>query len=104
MQFSTFKKNLDSWQGTSLIFGIFDEEIETQLDNIKFIVDPKILLKKVNKKKFKGEKGEILNLEFLDQRLETLIIFGLGKSNDIEINDVKNNLAKIIRTTLDRHV
>ena len=47
MQFSTFKKNLDSWQGTSLIFGIFDEEIETQLDNIKFIVDPKILLKKV---------------------------------------------------------
>ncbi len=102
MQFSTFKKNLDSWQGTSLIFGIFDEEIETQLDNIKFIVDPEILLKKVNQKKFKGEKGEILNLEFLDQRLETLIIFGLGKSNDIEINDVKNNMAKIIRTTLDR--
>ncbi len=102
MQFSIFKKNLDNWQGNSLIFGIFDEEIESQLENIKFIIDPKILIKKINKKKFKGEKGQILNLEFLNQKLETLIIFGLGKSTTIEINDVQSYLAKIIRTTVDK--
>ena len=102
MQFSIFKKNLDNWQGSSLVFGIFDEEIESQLENIKFIIDPKILLKKINQKKFKGEKGETLNLEFLDQRLETLIIIGLGKSTAIEINDVKNYLANIIRTIVDK--
>ena len=67
MQFSIFKKNLDNWQGISLIFGIFDEEIESQLENIKFIIDPKILLKKINQKEFKGEKGETLSFEFLDQ-------------------------------------
>ena len=39
MQFSTFKKNLDNWQGTSLILGIFEEKIESQLENIKFIID-----------------------------------------------------------------
>ena len=48
MQFSTFQKNLDNWQGASLIFGVLEEEIASQLENIKFVVDPKLLLKKVD--------------------------------------------------------
>ena len=83
MQFSTFQKNLDNWQGASLIFGVLEEEISSQLENIKFVVDPKLLLKKVNQKKFKGEKGKTLSIEFLDQNLESLIIVGLGKSKDL---------------------
>ena len=55
MQFSTYDKNLDYWQGASLIFGVLEEEIASQLENIKFVVDPKLLLKKVTQKKFKGE-------------------------------------------------
>ena len=27
MQFSTFQKNLDDWQGSSLIFGVLEEDI-----------------------------------------------------------------------------
>ena len=50
MQFSTFKKNLNNWQGTSLIFGVIEEEIESQLETIKFVVDPKLLLKKISQK------------------------------------------------------
>ena len=73
MQFSTFQKNLDNWQGASLIFGVLEEEISSQLENIKFVIDPKLLLKKVTKKKFKGEKGKTISFEFLDQKLETLI-------------------------------
>ena len=65
MQFSTFQKNLDKWQGTSLIFGVLEEEISSQLENIKFIVDPKLLLKKVTQKKFKGEKGKTLSLSLI---------------------------------------
>ena len=53
MQFSTFQKDLDDWQGSSLIFGVVKEEIESQLEKIKFVVDPKLLLKKITKKKFK---------------------------------------------------
>jgi len=44
MQFSTFQKNLDNWQGDSLIFGVLEEEIESQLENIKFVIDTKLLL------------------------------------------------------------
>ena len=64
MQFSKFQKNLDNWQGDSLIFGVIEEEIATQLENIKFVVDPKSLLKKVTQKQFKGEKGKTLSFEF----------------------------------------
>lgn len=103
MQFSTFQKNLDNWQGTSLIFGVFENEIASQLENIKFVVDPKLLLKKVTTKKFKGEKGKILSFEFLDQKLETLIIVGLGKSNELDKNNVKNSIGNLIRTLVDKN-
>ena len=55
MQFSSFQKNLDNWQGASLIFGVLEEDIAGQLENIKFVIDPKLLLKKVTQKKFIGE-------------------------------------------------
>ena len=59
MQFSTFQKNLDNWQGTSLIFGVLEEEIASQLENIKFVIDPKLLLKKVSQKNLKEKKVKL---------------------------------------------
>ena len=102
MQFSTFQNNLDIWQGTSLIFGIFEDDIESQLENIKFIIDPKILLKKVNQRKFNGEQGETLNFDFLDQELESMTFIGLGNSKVIKSSDIKNSLAEIIRKRIDK--
>ncbi len=103
MQFSTFQKNLDEWQGVSLIFGVLEEEIESQLETIKFVVDPKLLLKKITTKKFKGEKGGILNFEFLDQKLENLIIIGLGKTKNLNKGDIKNTLGNLIRKIVDKN-
>ena len=103
MQFSTFQKNLDNWQGASLIFGVLEEEIASQLENIKFVVDPKLLLKKVTQKKFKGEKGKTLSFEFLDQKLETLIIVGLGKSKDLNKSDIENSIGNLVRKTVDKN-
>ena len=103
MQFSTFQKNLDNWQGASLIFGVLEEEIANQLESIKFAIDPKLLIKKVTQKKFKGEKGETLSFEFLDQKLETLIIFGLGKSKDLKKSDIENSIGNLIRKTVDKN-
>ena len=59
MQFSTFQTNLDNWQGASLIFGVLEEEIASQLENIKFVIDPKLLLKKVTQKSLKGKKEKL---------------------------------------------
>jgi len=103
MQFSTFQKNLDNWQGASLIFGVLEEENSSQLEKIKFVNDPKILLKKVTQKKFKGEKGKLLSFEFLDQKLETLIIVGLGKSKDLNKSDIENSIGNLVRKTVDKN-
>ena len=62
MQFSTFQKNLDNWQGASLIFGVLEEEIASQLENIKFVVDPKLLLKKNYSKKIQRRKRKKFKL------------------------------------------
>ena len=103
MQFSTFPKTLDNWQGASLIFGVLEEEIASQLENIKFVIDPKLLLEKVTQKKFKGEKGKILSFEFLDQKIETLTIVGLGKSKNLKKSDIENSIGNLIRKTVDKN-
>ena len=102
MQFSTFQQDLNTWQGSSLIFGIVEEDLKNQLQKINFIIDSKLLLEKINQKKFKGEKGKILNFDFFDQRLQTLKIIGLGESKNINSNDIKNSLADVIRKNSDK--
>ena len=102
MQFSTFQQDLNTWQGSSLIFGIVEEDLKNQLQKIDFIIDSKLLLEKINQKKFKGEKGKILNYDFFDQRLQNLKIIGLGESKNINSNDIKNSLADVIRKSSDK--
>ena len=102
MQFSTFQQDLNTWQGSSLIFGIVEEDLKNQLQKIDFIIDSKLLLEKINQKKFKGEKGKILNFDFFDQRLQTLKIIGLGERKNINSNDIKNSLADVIRKSSDK--
>ena len=102
MQFSTFQQDLNTWQGSSLIFGIVEEDLKNQLQKIDFIIDSKLLLEKINQKKFKGEKGKILNFDFFDQRLQTLKIIGLGESKNINSNDIKNSLADVIRKSSNK--
>ena len=102
MQFSTFQQDLNTWQGTTLIFGIVEEDLKNQLQKIDFIIDSKLLQEKINQKKFRGEKGKILNFDFFDQRLQTLKIIGLGESKNINSNDIKNSLADVIRKSSDK--
>jgi len=102
MQFSTFQQDLNTWQGSSLIFGIVEEDLKNQLQKIDFIIDSKLLLEKINQKKFKGEKGKILNFDFFDRRLQTLKIIGLGESKNINSNDIKNSLADVVRKSADK--
>ncbi len=102
MQFSTFQQDLNTWQGSTLIFGIVEEDLKNQLQKIDFIIDSKLLREKINQKKFKGEKGEILTFDFFNQRLQTLKIIGLGESKNINSIDIKNSLADVIRKSSDK--
>ena len=102
MKFSTFQQDLNTWQGSTLIFGIVEEDLENQLKKVDFIINSKLLLEKINQKKFKAEKGKVLNFDFFDQKLQSLMIIGFGESKNIKINDMKNYLADVIRKNADK--
>ena len=72
---------------TNSIFPVFDDL--NLIDPLFARNDSKLLQEKINQKKFKGEKGKILNFDFFDQRLQSLKIIGLGESKNINSNDVK---------------
>ena len=39
MRFSTFQQDLNNWQGSTLIFGIVEEDLNNQLEKIAFIIN-----------------------------------------------------------------
>jgi len=102
MQFSIFKNQLSSWQGRSLLFGVCNTEIDSQLETIDFIVDPKQLIKKLNNNSFKGEIGNSLSIEILGHNLDSLTIIGLGDKNKINADVLRNSLSECIRKVMDK--
>ena len=102
MQFSIFKSPLKTWQGNSLILGIFEEDIFPQLEKFDLNFDAKLLSIRLFEKDFKGKKGQLLNLEFLDSEIKSLLIVGLGKRSNINYDSLSNSIADCARRISDR--
>jgi len=102
MQFSIFENQLSSWQGRGLIVGLNKDEIDSQLKKIDFIVDPKQLTQKLTNNNFKGEIGNLISLEFLGQKLDTLTLVGLGDKNKVNSDVLINCLSECIRKIIDK--
>ena len=101
MQFSIFQNPLNTWQGNSLIIGLFEEDIFQQLEKYNLNIDVKSFTSKLLKKDFKGKKGQILNFEFLDSHLNSVLIFGLGKRNKIAYESLSKSIADCSRRICD---
>ena len=102
MKFSIFQNPLNTWQGDSLIIGIFEEDIFPQLEKNNFNFETKLLTTKLLEKDFKGKKGQILNFEFLDSHINSLLILGLGKRNKIDNDYISNSIADCARRICDK--
>ena len=91
MKFSTFQNNLDTWQGKSLIFGIFEDDVKTQLEKIAFIIDPKKLLEAMNKKKLE----EFIHKNFKKIKIDKIHDFKSFKLKSLNLRSYyyKNILA-----------
>ena len=102
MKFSIFQNPLNSWQGSSLLLGIFEEDIYEQISPLHSIINKDLLFEKIKKKNFKGEQGQKVNLDLLDHELQSLSIIGLGKKNNFDNDSFNNSLSAYIRTILDK--
>ncbi len=102
MQFSVFKNQLCSWEGDSLILGVNQGDIDSQLEKIRFIIEPNQLIKRLNKSNFEGEAESSITLELLGNNLNYLTIIGLGNKNKMNSDVLRNSLAESIRKVVNK--
>ena len=106
MKFSIFQQPLNSWNGKSLIYGIFETDIKKQLETIDHIINSEDILIKIKNKKFNGEKGQNITLEFINQKIESISFVGLGDKKIFDKQNLKIVVSKAIRSIsgLDKEV
>ena len=97
MQFSIFNNPLNTWQGSSLVVGIFEDEIYEYLEKFQFIFNPNSISENIKRKNFKGEKGQSLSFEFLDEKINSFSLIGLGKRNSFTNDSLRNHLSDFAR-------
>tara|TARA_Y100001968_G_scaffold333934_1_gene401368 strand:- start:3529 stop:4998 length:1470 start_codon:yes stop_codon:yes gene_type:complete len=102
MQFSIFDQTLNSWEGSSLLLGILEEDMNEQLKKLEFMLNTKLILEKIKDKNFKGEKGQQLSFDFINEKLNTFAIIGLGKKDNINNASLRDDLSDFARRILDK--
>ena len=102
MQFSIFEKPLNSWEGSSLVLGILEEDLLEQLEKIDCILNSKLISDKIKYKNFKGEKGQHLSFDLLDEKINSVSLIGLGKRDNITNQSLRNYLSDFSRRILDK--
>ena len=102
MQFSIFDNQLNSWNGSALVMGVFEEDTFEYLEKIGFILNKKLISEKIIKQNFKGEKGQHLYFNFLEEKLNSFSLIGLGKKNTLNNDSLRSNLSDFARKILDK--
>ena len=101
MQFSIFQHPLNSWQGSTLVIGLYEEEIADQLKRIEFIIEIELLLERFKSKNFNGLVGEYLTLDLLNKGLQTIIFIGMGKKDNLNNDIIRKTLSDGIRKLVE---
>ncbi len=93
MKFSVNQKGLKSWEGSVLAIGLLEGNIKSQLAILNEVCDSLSISTCLEKKDFSGKKGEILELQFLNHSPEKLLLIGLGKLEDLLLDNLREGAA-----------
>ena len=102
MKFSIFKNLIKSSQETSLVIGIFEEDIDSQFKELNFIETRTTLLQKLNYKKFTGEKGQIISFDLVEPNSQPITFIGIGNRKNIDYESLKNTISDFARKVVDK--
>ena len=89
MQISVVAKEINEWSGSVLIAGIVEGTIESQINSFKTIIKDSYLSQRFNDAKFEGKKSQKLSVELAEGRIKKIIFIGLGKAEDLRIEDLR---------------
>ncbi len=99
MEISLIPAGLDSWSGNVLIVGLIEGKTEEQLDAIdrRYDIQTKKVLTKLN---FTPKLGKTSTFQLLEKSPEKLIFVGLGKQEDITLDDLRKAAASGARSSI----
>ena len=100
MQISAVDKEIYEWSGSVLISGILEGTIESQKNSFKTIIKDTYLSQKINDAKFEGKKNQKLSIELSEGKIKKIIFLGLGKAEDLLIEDLRKAASSAIRQVL----
>ncbi len=100
MKITVTQKNLSEWSGQVLAIGLVEENIENQLKKLNGLCDLESLFNYLKSKDFSAKSGEMVKLEFLNSSPEKIILIGLGKSEELSINDLREGACLASRSSI----
>ncbi len=100
MKITVNQKSLSEWSGQVLVIGLVEGSIENQLKNLDGICDLKSLALYAKARDFSAKPGEIIKLDFLNSSPEKLILIGLGKVEELSINNLREGACLASRSSI----
>ncbi len=97
MQISAVTKEINEWSGSVLITGVSEEAIESQINLFKNIIKDSYLRQRINDANFEGKKNQKLSIEILEGKIQKIVFLGLGKAEEILIDDLRKAASLGIR-------
>ncbi len=100
MQISAVSTSINEWSGSVLIYGVLEGTIENQINLFKAIIKDTYLSQRFNDAKFEGKKSQKLSIELLEGRIKKIVFVGLGKAENLLIDDLRKASSIATRQVL----
>ena len=100
MQISAVSKEINEWSGSVLITGVLEGTIESQINSFKAIIKDTYLSQRFNDAKFEGKKNQKLSIELTEGKIKKIIFVGLGKAENLQIEDLRKAASTVTRQIL----
>ena len=89
MQISAVSQEINEWSGSILIAGVLEGTIEGQINIFRSIIKDTYLFKRFNDAKFEGKKSQKLSIELIEGKVKKIVFVGLGKAENLLIDDLR---------------
>ena len=99
MEISINSGEIKTWDGSTLILGVFEGDIEKQLIQLQS-QQQSFLAKKLKDNNFKGKTSEICSFNCLESTPNKLILVGLGEPENLLLDDLRKAAATGARASI----
>ncbi len=93
MQVSRSLNGIEQFSGSSIILGVFEGALKSQLEEIKNIVNIELIETSLTKQNFSGKRGEKIILQPVNEEINLLVLVGIGLKENLSIDDLRQAAA-----------